>query len=436
MYGFALTIAIALAGLSLFQLGLAIVFFVRTRKALARRESVGRTPLPAVPNAVRGCTTYPKAAILLALRGADPHLALGLKRLMRQDYPNYELRIVVDGQTDPAWDMVHRSIGESRAVNVRVGTLRDRPAQCSLHCASLVQPAGELDESTELFVLADGDIVAHASWLSELAAPILRGEVDATTGNRWYMPPRGRFGSIVRYVWNAAAVVSMYFFGIPWGGTFAGRTKDLRRSGLIDKWSKSLAVDASICECWRALGLRIGFVPSLMMINREECDLIGGFIFLSRQLLWTRLYQPRSSWWPIVCHAFAMSAALAASLGLSFYGILAGNSAIAWAALGSLAVYLTTMVFSLLLLELRVRGIARQRDSAASRMSPAVPLRLVCAVLVTPLIHLLAIGHVLVERKLHWRGAVYDIRSAFDVRKIDDRPLRQSDQPADPAHSI
>jgi hypothetical protein len=436
MYGLVLTITMALAGLSLFQLVLAIVFFVRTRKAMARREWVGQASLPAVPNAARGCTTYPKAAVLLALRGADPHLALGLKRLMQQDYPNYELRIVVDGQTDPAWDLVHRSIGESRAANVRVGTLRDRPAQCSLHCASLVQLAGELDESTELFVLADGDIVAHASWLSELAAPILRGEVDATTGNRWYMPPQGRFGSIVRYVWNAAAVVLMYFLGIPWGGTFAGRTKDLRRSGLIDKWRKSLAVDASICGCWRALGLHIGFVPSLMMINREECDLMGSFQFVSRQLLWTRLYQPRLSWWCVVCHAFAMSAALVASLGFSFYGILAGSSAITGAAFGSLAAYLTAMVSSLLLLERRVRGIARQRDDAVSRMSPAVALKIVCAVLVTPVIHLLSVAYVLVERKLRWRGVVYDIRSAFDVRKIEDRALRQSDQPADPARSI
>jgi cellulose synthase/poly-beta-1,6-N-acetylglucosamine synthase-like glycosyltransferase len=436
MYGFVLTVSLALAGLSLYQIVLTAIFFVRNRRASAHREPVGRASSLAVPDVTPGCTACPKAAVLLALRGADPHLALGLKRLMQQDYPNYELRIVVDSETDPAWDLVHQGIRETGATNVRVGTLRERSAQCSLHCASLVQLAGELDESTELFVLADGDIVAHASWLSELVTPIIRDEADATSGNRWYMPPQGRFGSIVRYVWNAAAVVSMYFLAIPWGGTLAGRTRDLRRSGLIDKWRKGLAVDAPICECWRKLGLDIGFVPSLMMINREECDLTGSFIFVSRQLLWTRLYQPRPFWRSVVMHAFVMPAMLLANLGFSLYGILAGSGGIAAAALASLAVYLTTTALSLLLLELRVRSIARQQNNAVTWMSSGVPLKLVCAVLVTPMIHLLAVVHVLVKRKLHWRGVVYDIRSAFDIRKIDDRPLRPSDQPADPAHSI
>ena len=276
-----LTLSVVLVVLALYQLTLAIVFFVHTPRQ--------RT--------LDGGDRAPQAAILLALRGADPDLAHGLKRLMQQDYPNYELRIVVDSETDPAWDVVRRSIEETHASNVRVSPLRERPAQCSLHCASLVQLAGELDESTELFALADGDIVAHASWLRELVTPILQGQADATSGNRWYAPPRGRFGSILRYVWNAAAVIAMFSYGIPWGGTFAGRTGDLHRSGLIDKWKKALAVDAPIHDCWRRLGLRIRFVPSLMMVNREECNFAGAFAFLSRQLTWSRLYQPRPFWY-------------------------------------------------------------------------------------------------------------------------------------------
>ena len=46
-------------------------------------------------------------------------------------------------------------------------------------------------------------------------------------------------------------MLSMYWFGIPWGGTFAGRTSDLRKSGLVDRWRKSLAVDGPIYNSWR-----------------------------------------------------------------------------------------------------------------------------------------------------------------------------------------
>ena len=38
----------------------------------------------------------PKAAILLCLRGADPTLRTCLRRLLRQDYPDYELFVCVD----------------------------------------------------------------------------------------------------------------------------------------------------------------------------------------------------------------------------------------------------------------------------------------------------------------------------------------------------
>ena len=44
----------------------------------------------------------PKAAVLLCLRGADPSLPTCLRRLLRQDYPDYELFVAVDSKSDPA----------------------------------------------------------------------------------------------------------------------------------------------------------------------------------------------------------------------------------------------------------------------------------------------------------------------------------------------
>lgn len=418
MFAWVLSVLVVL--LAFGQFLQALLFLVRTR---------GKHPTDAGNDP-------PKAAILLSLRGADPGLAAGLKGFLRQDYPNYELRIVVDSETDPAWDLVHAVVRETGATNVRIRTLRERPGQCSLHCASLIQLARELDESIELFALADGDVVAHPAWLRELLTPIIRGQVDATTGHRWFAPVQGQFGSIVRYAWNAACVVALHFSGILWGGTFAGRTIDLRRSGLIDKWNRALAVDAPINECWRQLGLRVEFIPSLMMINREECSLRSAFAFVCRQLLWTRLYQPRLFWGMIVLHAFAASGMLLGTFGSMLYAVATGAFSVAAVTLGALVFYSAAMVLSLMLLEARVRGAADRADGPVWRLLPSVLSRVVAAVFAAQIVHLLATACVLATRKVRWRGVVYEIRSPFDVRKVEDRMLCRSDQPAEPNQSL
>src|SRR5262249_33172047 len=48
----------------------------------------------------------PPAAVILALRGADPSLVGCLTGLLRQDYPHYVVRIVIDSREDPAWNVV------------------------------------------------------------------------------------------------------------------------------------------------------------------------------------------------------------------------------------------------------------------------------------------------------------------------------------------
>lgn len=402
------TLVAALGILAFYQVVVTVIFFWQTRRLATPHDSN---------------VELPKTAILLALRGADPDLELGLRRLMTQDYPNYELHVVIDSETDPAWQLVQRAIAETGAKHVKHTALRDRPDQCSLHCASLVQLAEDLDESFEVFALADGDLVAHPTWLRELVAPIACGRADAASGNRWYVPTKGQFGSIVRYFWNAAAVISMHFFGIPWGGTFAGRTKDLRASGLINKWRRALAVDAPIRTCWQEIDKRIEFVPSLIMPNREEIHVTPCFGFISRQLMWTRLYQPLAFWASIVLHAWVTSATLLVTLAIGVYGLCTQQASLAWMAVGGLATYISAMGLSVLLLELRVRKTISANGQSAAWINPASALKLVAAIPAAQIVHFLAIANVITKRRLDWRGVIYEIRSPLDVRKLVDKPL-------------
>src|SRR4051812_44958773 len=54
----------------------------------------------------------PEVAVLLPLRGADPSLRDCLRGLLRQDYPRYSVRIIIDSPQDPAWELVRSILAE------------------------------------------------------------------------------------------------------------------------------------------------------------------------------------------------------------------------------------------------------------------------------------------------------------------------------------
>ncbi len=385
----------------------------------------------------RETTEWPSVSVLLALRGADPDLAQGLSQLCQQDYPDYELKIVVDSESDPAWKVVQDIRRETGATNVHLEPLKDRTNHNSLHCASLVQLAEGLDDEQEVFVLVDGDVVGHSKFIKELVTSIADQSSSTATGNRWYMPPQGQFGSLIRYAWNAAAMISMYWYGIPWGGMFAAKTADLKRSGIVDRWRRALAVDAPIFNSWRNISGKRKFVPSLIVVNREECSVGPCFTFIVRQLLWTRLYQPAAFWWAIVLHALIVSSTLLLAVALITTSIILQSwTMLIWTS-ASIACYWLAMGFSLGMLENTVRHYSRQRGEFVRWINPAILLKLLIAVPATQFVHGAAVLKVLFLKRIDWRGVSYQIRAPFDVRLLEDRqPFHQADAPTDSLNSL
>ncbi len=260
--------------------------------------------------------TCPRTAVILCLRGTDPFLHRCLESLLAQDYPRYDIQIVIDSPEDPAWEVVKSLVNPRPDVHIELHTLIDRHETCTLKCSSLVQTVSRLKDSYEVVALLDADTVPHRTWLSELIAPLADKSIGVATGNRWYMPVEGTWGALVRYAWNAAAIVQMFCYHIPWGGTLALKTSVLRNSDLLDRWRHAFCEDTMLYRALRKQGLRVAFVPSLMMVNREVCDMPGFVTFLKRQLLAARLYHP--AWWGVVGHAISISVVQAAAVAVFF----------------------------------------------------------------------------------------------------------------------
>lgn len=376
----------------------------------------------------------PKTSILLSLRGADPGLLENLKRLMQQDHPHFDLHIVVDRTEDPAWAVVEQAMRLTKAANVHLHSLCSRLSTCSLKCSALVQAIGELDNDCEVIALADADVQVHPRWLRELVTPLGDERVGATFGNRWFLPHKGQGGSLVRYLWNAGAVVPMYFLSIPWAGTFAIRTSVLRRSGLVEQWSRAIVDDGPVRRVLQSLGLQVRFVPSLMMINREECSWSFSLNFVTRQLLWTRIYHPH---WPFVLlHAVASAGLLLLAVLLVVYGIVAARWEIAvWAGSGLLGSQLV-MLTLLQGLDWGVGRAVEPRGEHWLRWSLSRCLRLIVLLPVTQCLHFAAALTAQFKRHVVWRGVTYRIGGPWDIRLLEDRPFPDQSFAGDSSASL
>jgi hypothetical protein len=261
-----------------------------------------------------------------------------------------------------------------------------------------------------------------------LATALSDEQVAAATGNRWYMPEDLAWGSWVRSAWNAAAVVQMYWYRIAWGGTLAVKMQAVRDADLLDKWSHAFCEDTMLFSRLRQFGWRVEFVSSLMMVNRETCDMPGYFSWVRRQLLTARLYHP--GWPAVLGHGFLTTGALLAT------GILAGAAgwrgelaAVAWLLSGAV-VYQVLVMMLVMPMDRAVRRIL------AARGEPIVPwtitrlVRFVLSVLVTQVVYPLALFSATFVRQVSWRQADYRIDGPWKIRLVGDTPYASSvDEP-------
>ena len=367
--------------------------------------------------------SFPRAAVLMGLKGTDPQLAEGLRRLLTQDYPDYEVHFVVDSVSDPAWELVKQAIRDSKATHARMLEFQDIPANGIVNCTNskVVQALRELDDSIEVVAMADGDVVTNENWLREIVSPLVRDpEIGVSTGNRWFIPPRSAVGSLAAHLWNVAAISIMYHLSMPWGGCYAIRTSTIRRGRLIEKWAKVAALDMHTTNEMRQLGLKVHYVPSLMMVNRGTFSLPFAANWIRRQLTWARLYNPA---WPIiVLHTSVFVATLLAAAVLGPVCYYFGATSAAWWAVGGLCSYLVMLTGLTGLMEVRIRARLRHAGHDVDNYSWWTSIPVFFAIPVTQIVQLIAVFQATFLKRVAWRGSILEINGPNDIRVIDEQP--------------
>jgi cellulose synthase/poly-beta-1,6-N-acetylglucosamine synthase-like glycosyltransferase len=360
----------------------------------------------------------PPAAAILCVRGLDPFLAASVKGLLQQDYPDYEVYIVVDSMRDPAWPVVSTLVKQSKRGNVSVLTLTDRLPTTTRKISGMLQALDRIDSSRKIVAMLDGDTIPHASWLRELAGPLKDPRIGVASGNRWYMPARLSAGSLVRYLWNAGAVVQMYFYDTCWGGSLAFKTELLRETDLRQRLANAFGEDNATSHCARQHGYRVAFAPSLMMVNRETCDVGSLSGFLQRQLLSCRLH---NHWWPaIVAHGFSTTVTPALCITLAIAAAVMGDwNMSAWLG-ATFAGYWASMVAMLLPLEWCARRVVRARGEQVTGFGLLGWVRAVMTIPLALAVHFKATVSAVFTRDHRWRGVRYQFNGISPVQVVED----------------
>jgi cellulose synthase/poly-beta-1,6-N-acetylglucosamine synthase-like glycosyltransferase len=411
-----------------FGISALLAFFVLLPVVWAWRLSLRYPPRPKAPAAD---AELPSAGVVLCLRGADPSLQRCLAGLLRQDYLQYAVWIVVDSETDKLFlakllDGIHES-----SAPVHVSVLEDPRLTCSLKVSAELQAIEVLREQCSVVAFIDADVVPQPDWLRSLVQPLLDPNVGATTGVRWYAPRGDRWGTVVRYLWNAGAATQMYCFGIPWGGSLAFRIDALERANLLQHWQHCFCEDTSSAAGLRQAGLALRLVPEAIMINDETIDLKSVWTFMRRQLICSRLHHPS---WPLLAnlnlaHAAALAATLAGVLWCTAIGWWP------WAVVGLtlLGVYVVGLLSAILWGEHHLRRLTRARGIVLPTF-----VRSWRAWLVLPLmqiVHTQSMLSALAARQVAWRGITYAIEGRGKIRMVQYHPYEESRE-TDPAQSL
>lgn len=370
----------------------------------------------------------PKTAVILCLRGADPFLSNCLKGLLDQDYPQYDLKIIVDSLEDPAWQVAHDTVTDCNATNVQISPLKIASTVCSLKCSSLIQAVSELDSSYKVVALVDADAVVHPTWLRELVTPLMHPKVGATTGNRWYLSQGTYWGTLVRYIWNISAVIQMFLHGICWGGTLAIKTQVIHETRMLEKWARGLSEDTMLKSILAKHDLKVKFVPSLLILNREECQTGNLMNWMKRQLLISRLYH--SQWWLLVIDAVFATMLPNLIFVLALVNILLADWDVSLILFTCYSFYILSLVLITTIVEIEVRKVISYRWLMPNISFATLIKRLI----EIPLTHWFY-GYALISSmwisKVYWRKIVYRIKSPFNIQLTKYHPYQPDKQPSE-----
>lgn len=366
---------------------------------------------------------WPRAAIILVVRGPDPSLDLNVKALLDQDYPDYALFVVVDHIEDPAWPLFERLRDENPG-RIHVSSLKEPLTTCSLKCSAMAQAILDLDPSYEVVAFVDGDVHVHRTWLQDLVAPLADPEIGATTGCRWYMPSDGGLGSMTRYFWNVGVTIQLWLNGFIWPGSMAFRSADLDQMGMAAAFRTSLFDGPAVMREVRRAGHKVHLAPSAAIANREQISLRNFTSWVDRQTVVAGSAE-KNNWIILAINAVHVAICVFAPVIALIIAFAVSDSALLLWGLLSIASYWLVMSISVLMMEFAIRRVLTSHQVEVRWYSWRAGCNAVPGILLAHLVPLLSFARAVSRNTVEWRGITYEVQGRGGARMLGYKPFSE-----------
>lgn len=241
----------------------------------------------------------PRATVIVPFKGIDHDLPTAMRSLCQQDYPDYELLLVVDSAEDPAYPILRRELARypQRQAQLLIAGAASRHEGQKVHNQLFaLERIYDRSADGEVWVFADSDAIPGPQWLAKLVSPLAQvKKTGLTTGYRWLIPqpPRTIWSHLASLMnGSVAGLMGRDQFNHAWGGSMAIRAEIARRGDLRGRLAGALCDDYQFTRLARDLGLRVYFVPGCLVASPVRFDGRGLVNFVHRQYLLTRVYAP------------------------------------------------------------------------------------------------------------------------------------------------
>ncbi|KHK02385.1 glycosyltransferase [Desulfovibrio sp. TomC] len=256
----------------------------------------------------------PRVTAIVPVTGDTPGMRQAVASLIDQDYPDYSAIFVTAQADDPAVALVAGVAGnDARVMQVVAG-----PATTCGQKNHSILAGVRAAQTAEVFVFCDSTHVADRGFVSNLAAPILRGDAPMTSGFHKIVTNDGATATVGMAVTCLALHLLQPIRAItqPWGGAMAISRPAFDRFGLVKLWGHNIVDDFSMGPHLHRFGVTAWPVAAACLHTPlAKVSLTRWDDWLTRQLLYLKFCIP-PGWLVSIFAVLLLSAPPAAAIGL------------------------------------------------------------------------------------------------------------------------